>query len=138
MLSITCDFHFDSAHRLFRKDLSETANRDIYGGCTDLHGHSYRLQVCVCGHTDANGWILDFSELKAVVSREVLDRYDHACLNDLPDYQECPPTAENIARTIFFKLRPHLKRPNCRLHRVTVFETRDTQAEWTENHADDL
>lgn len=138
MLSITCDFYFDSAHRLFQKDLSETANRKIYGGCTDLHGHSYRLQVCVCGHTDPNGWILDFNELKEVVTREIIKNYDHHCLNDLPDYQECTPTAENIARTIFFRLRPHLKRPNCRLHRITVFETRDTRAEWIEDHACNL
>ncbi len=138
MLSITCDFYFDSAHRLFRKDLPETANREVYGGCTNLHGHSYHLQVCVSGDTDVNGWILDFSELKAVVSREILDSYDHACLNDLPDYRDNPPTAENIARTIFFRLRPHLKRPNCRLHRITIFENRDARADWTEDHADDL
>jgi hypothetical protein len=31
-----------------------------------------------------------------------------------------------------------LKRPNCRLHRITVFETRDTRAEWTEDHACNL
>jgi 6-pyruvoyltetrahydropterin/6-carboxytetrahydropterin synthase len=138
MLSISYDFYFDSAHRLFRKDLSESANREIFGSCSDLHGHSYRLQVSICGDTDANGWILDFSELKNVVSREILNSYDHACLNDLPDYQDSLPTAENIARTIFFRLQPHFKRPNCRLHRVTVFETRDTRAEWTEDHAGDL
>ncbi len=136
MLSITCDFYFDSAHRLFRKDLSESANRQIYGACFDLHGHSYRLQVCVCGHIDANGWLIDFSELKSLVSREILDRYDHACLNDLPDYQDCPPTVENIARTLFNQLSPHLKRPNCRLYKIIVYETRDSRAEWTDDHAE--
>lgn len=138
MLCITYDSYFESAHRLFRKNLSETANRKIYGGCYNLHGHNYRLQVCVCGNTDANGWLLDFSELKAIVSREILSSYDHACLNDLPEYQDCPPTAENIARAIFIKLRPHLKRPNCWLHRITVYETRDSWAEWSEDYAGNL
>ena len=123
---------------MFRKDLSETANREIYGRCSNLHGHSYRLEVCVCGNTDPNGWILDFSELKDLVSREILSSYDHSCLNDLPEYQDFPPTAENMARTIFFKLRPHLKRPNCRLYRIKVFESQDSWAEWTEDHAGNL
>ena len=137
MLSVTCEFYFNSAHRLFRKELSETANRKIYGGCTDLHGHGYRLQVCVAGDIDDNGWILDFSELKAVVTGEIISRYDHACLNDLSEYQDRPPTAENIARAIFVKLEPHLKRPNCRLHRITLFETPDNRVEYSQDHADE-
>ncbi len=138
MLSITCEFHFDSAHRLFRKDLSEAENREIFGRCTDIHGHTYRLQVCVSGQIDSNGWLMDFSDLRSVVSREILSSYDHAFLNDLPDYQNCPPTAENMARTIFFRLKAHLKRPNCRLHHVTVFESWNSWAMWSEDHADDM
>lgn len=134
MLSITREFRFEAAHRLYRADLTDAANGDIFGRCSRFHGHTYRLRVSLSGETDENGWILDFSKLKAIVFREVIDHYDHTCLNDLPDYENQLPTAENMAKVIFSRLRPHLDQPRYQLRSVAVFETTDSWAEWTSDH----
>lgn len=108
------EFTFDAAHNLVA----------YHGKCERLHGHTYRLRVTLEGTPDEEGMVLDFAELKSVVKRQVLDRMDHAYLNDLVPQ----PTAENLARWIFGELEGPLGRPNCGLTEVEVFETADSSA----------
>ena len=87
------------------------------GKCRDLHGHSYDLIVTVDRPVDPeSGLAIDFSELKQVVRREVIDRVDHKSLNDLLDN----PTAERIAVWIWDRLAGPLDG----LREVELFETR--------------
>ena len=83
MLTITKEFQFDAAHRLWSDHLSEEQNRQIHGKCSKLHGHTYRLQVTVSGTVRDDGMILNFTELKTFVQEKLLTRYDHAYLNEL-------------------------------------------------------
>ena len=84
-------FHFESAHRLPHHP----------GKCRELHGHSYRLVVSVDRPVEAtSGMGIDFSDLKALVRDEVVDRLDHRSLNDVLDN----PTAELIAQWIWERL----------------------------------
>ncbi|TYT75359.1 6-pyruvoyl trahydropterin synthase family protein [Desulfobotulus mexicanus] len=135
MLSITREFRFEAAHRLALAHLTDEENTDIFGPCARIHGHSYRLRVTLSGTTNACGWILNFSELKKIVYQYVLSEYDHACLNELDDYRNEIPTAENMAKTIFNRLQPHLQGPNYRLLRICVHETENAWASWEESHA---
>lgn len=135
MLSITREFRFEAAHRLCLSHLNPEENEKIFGPCSKNHGHSYRLQVSLCGRPNDCGWLLDFSELKRIVRQYVLSEYDHADLNTLPDFKDIPPTAENMAKAIFLRLKPHLEAENFRLFRVSVFETPDAWASWEESHA---
>ena len=103
------DFTFDAAHNLIH----------YHGKCERLHGHTYRLRVTLEGQPDAEGMIMDFIELKQIVRERVLSRLDHAYLNDiLPQ-----PSAENIAVWIWNELAESVKRENCRLYEVSVWET---------------
>ncbi len=133
MITITKEFTFDAAHRLQRPDLSESRNRDIYGKCCALHGHTYRLQVCISGEIDASGMILHFSDLKQLVKEKIIARYDHSLLNDLEEYRDCPTTAENMVREIFNALAPDLKRKSVTLESITLFETPTSWATITKN-----
>lgn len=103
------EFTFDAAHRLER----------YRGKCEALHGHTYRLAVTLKGHRDDDDMVFDFTELKKLVTAKVLDRLDHAYLNDVMDQ----PTAENIALWIWDELDEEVNRPNCKLHTVQVWET---------------
>ncbi|MCP4746354.1 MAG: 6-carboxytetrahydropterin synthase [Desulfobacteraceae bacterium] len=123
MLSITKEFTFHAAHRLLSKNLSDDENQRIFGDCTKLHGHSYRLRVTLAGTADENGLILNFSSLKEIVQREILTRYDHADLNSLAEYHEQPPTVENMVCTIFRNLDEALSCERFSLESVTLFET---------------
>ena len=103
------DFTFDAAHNLIH----------YHGKCERLHGHTYRLRVTLEGQPDAEGMIMDFIELKQIVSERVLSRLDHAYLNDiLPQ-----PSAETIAVWIWNELAENVARENCRLYEVSVWET---------------
>lgn len=135
MLSITREFRFEAAHRLVLPHLDQENNEAVFGACSKNHGHSFRLQVTLCGTANAHGWLLDFSAFEDIVRRHVLAVYDHADLNTLEDFKEIPPTAENLARAVFFRLRPHLQGATFHLRGVVIFETCDTWAQWEEDNA---
>ena len=87
------------------------------GKCRDLHGHSYRLGVTVDRPIDpASGLAIDFSDLKAIVEREVVDLLDHRYVNDLIDN----PSAENMTVWMWRRLQPAL--PG--LVEIELWETR--------------
>jgi len=74
--------------------------RNFSGPCERLHGHNYRVQVYLRGsRLNEAGMLVDFTEIKAELGR-ILDRFDHHCLNDLPEFDGISPSAENIARLI--------------------------------------
>lgn len=116
MHKIAKEFSFDMAHMLDGHD----------GKCQNLHGHTYKLQVEVCGELIEDGakkgMVIDFSDLKAIVKREILDQMDHAFIYDSTSERECQvaklltdlksknygipmrTTAENMAKYMFDKL----------------------------------
>ena len=107
------EFTFDAAHNLV----------NYHGKCEKLHGHTYRLRVILEGQPDSEGMILDFCELSAIVKEHVISRLDHAYINDLI----AQPSAENIAIWIWHELEEKVKRDNCNLYEVHVWETADNQ-----------
>lgn len=52
---------------------------DYSGECSNLHGHSYKLEVTVAGELQ-NGMVVDFKTIKTIVSKEVIEKLDHAFL----------------------------------------------------------
>jgi len=69
----------------------------------------------------ATGMIANLSELDAFVEREVIEPFDHTYLNEeISEFRECVPTAENICIEIFNRLREF---PRAKLERVRVEET---------------
>jgi 6-pyruvoyltetrahydropterin/6-carboxytetrahydropterin synthase len=96
------------------------------GSCERLHGHNYRVVVFVRGEElDSAGMLVDFTDLKAALN-QVLDRFDHYNLNDLPEFADLSTSAENIARVIADYLTAQDFAP-ARIDRVQVWET-PTQA----------
>ena len=128
MLSITKEFRFDAAHKLMRHDLSEEENKALYGKCAAFHGHTYTLQVTVSGPLDESGMIINFTELKRLVKERIVDRYDHANLNDLEEYRDIPATAENMVLYIFKTLSGASEFDGLTLKEVRVYETPDSWA----------
>jgi 6-pyruvoyltetrahydropterin/6-carboxytetrahydropterin synthase len=97
---LTRRYLFVASHRLHNPALSDAANRETYGKCDNPHGHghNYFLEVTVSGPiAPATGMVCDLGALDAVVSREILDRFDHQNLNQLQDFGTIIPTTENLA-----------------------------------------
>jgi len=104
---VTKVFTFDSAHSL----------PNYPGHCKNVHGHTYKLEVTVRGQINqATGLVMDFYDLKNLVTEHILSKLDHCYLNDvLP----CIPSAENIAVWICQVMNVQL--PS--LHKVKLWET---------------
>ena len=117
--------HFNSAHRLYRKDWSDEKNNQIFGKCNNpnFHGHNYDLTVSVTGEIDQEtGFVMDVKILSDLIKSEIENSFDHKNLNlDVPDFKDLNPTAENIAVVIWNKLRKHI---DIKLDlEITLFET---------------
>lgn len=104
--------------------LSEEENLARFGPAARRHGHNYRLEVTVEGAPDpATGMVIDLKELKDILEREVVTRFDHRDLNlDLPYFEKQPPTPERLALVLFELLRGTLGEL---LHAVRLYQDED-------------
>ena len=137
-MRITRRLEFDSGHRI-------PNHRSL---CRHLHGHRYALEVTLSGDVVATrgdareGMVLDFSEVKEIATRVIVDVWDHAFLAwrddhvvldflaTLPDHRTvvfaAPPTAEHLAQAAFDLLAPAYRREygaQLTLERVRLYET---------------
>lgn len=146
-MQITRRLEFDAGHRI----------PDHKSQCRHLHGHRYAIEITLTGDIiqkpgdPANGMVMDFSEVKSIAQREVVDAWDHAFLvyqgdlavvsflNSIENHKtvvlDCIPTAENLAQKAFQMLSAayqdrygnHLK-----LQQVRLYETPNCWADATE------
>ena len=141
-IRISKEFKFETGHALFGYD----------GLCKNVHGHSYKLTVSLIGTpiSDPNnvkfGMVMDFSELKTIVNRCIVDPFDHATvLNVNSPHKELAnamesrghkivrvsyqPTSEmmiiDFAHVIKAELPSHIQ-----LHSLKLQETDSSYAEW--------
>ena len=106
MFHVSREIDFCYGHRLL----------DYDGKCRYLHGHNGRAVITIEAATlDAQGMVLDFSDIKRVVSTWIDDNLDHRmilrrddpvvpmlqAMNEPMYLLDVNPTAENIARLIF-------------------------------------
>ncbi len=138
-MNLTTRFTFDAAHRILGHP----------GKCAYLHGHTYHLEVTVtAARLDALGMVMDFDDLRALVRKIVLDRWDHATLLTAEDplapaissvQAEAPekvvrlknnPTAEVLTREAWEAISRALP-AGVRLLRVKVEETPACSSELT-------
>jgi 6-pyruvoyltetrahydropterin/6-carboxytetrahydropterin synthase len=111
--------HFAAAHQL----------KMVAKKCENLHGHNWKIEICVAGETLNNaGVLVDFGELKRHVS-EIMARLDHKFLNELDYFNDNnPPSSENIARYIADSLQTLLNNSKIKIARVTAWESEDACA----------
>lgn len=125
-MRITRAIEFSTSLRLVRGDLPEQENRRLYGRRADRHGHNYRLEVTLEGEPDpSTGMVVDLKDVKEVLEREVMERFDHRDLNDDTSwFEKQPPTLENLAARIHRLLEAAF--PPGRLHGIRLYEDEDT------------
>lgn len=124
--SITKIFEFSAAHQLYNDAWDEAENRRVFGECADLHGHNYRLEVCITGPVDAeSGMIVNFRELSRVVNNCIIADVDHKNLNrDITWLEGKMTTAEVVVEEIWKRLSAELGKelPTVRLSKLVLWE----------------
>lgn len=137
-MHITRRLEFDAGHRI----------PDHQSQCRHLHGHRYAIEITLSGDIIQasgqadNGMVLDFSEVKSLAKRHLVDAWDHAFfayrgdraivdfLATLPGHKtvllDSIPTAENLAAIAYATLAEVYRDSygnRLRLERVRLFET---------------
>ena len=121
---LTRRYMFSASHRLHCDGLSEAENVATYGKCNNPHGHghNYFLEVTVGGQVDpATGMVCNLVDIDECVQREILDRFDHANLNTLPEFAGEVPTTEVLSVRIFDILKQTFR--GAHLEKVRIEET---------------
>ncbi len=130
---LTIQKHFAAAHRLAREELSQEENETIYGKCARPHGHghNYLVDITVRGSIDPRtGMVCDLAALQQLVEDIVIEPFDHTFLNkDIPYFENCVPTAENIALHISDRLTTPIRNLGANLHKVRLQESPNNAAE---------
>ena len=127
MLYLTRKEHFNAAHKLWNEHWSAEKNFEVFGKCANpnWHGHNFDLHVTIKGTTDPEtGMLINLTELKAIIKREVIELIDHKNLNLDIDFMKGKLTSiENLAIGIWNILYPLLDMSNYKLYAVKLYET---------------
>jgi 6-pyruvoyltetrahydropterin/6-carboxytetrahydropterin synthase len=122
---VTRCVHFNAAHRLHSRRLSDVDNEAMFGVCANpnFHGHNYDLEISVEGDIDpVTGYVMDVQRIKEIATECLLQHLDHKNLNlDVPWFAELNPTAENIAVVCWRVLAPAVQPAT--LKRIRLWET---------------
>lgn len=141
---ITRRLEFDAGHRIPHHKSQ----------CRHLHGHRYAIEISLSGAiikapgASEEGMVMDFSDVKAIAQKHVVEPWDHAFLvyagdtvvadflGSLEGHKtvvlDCVPTAENLAALAFRILEPAYQDTygnNLRLERVRIYETPNNWAD---------
>jgi 6-pyruvoyltetrahydropterin/6-carboxytetrahydropterin synthase len=122
MYDVTVKTGFAAAHQLRLYD----------GKYENLHGHNWTAQVTVeADELDPIGVGIDFVKLKQMVEKN-LSQLDYHNINEIPPFDELNPSAENIARWLFLKLKVEVNTNLTRVKRVEICEMEGCGASYFE------
>ncbi len=104
--TLTKRVEFSASHRYINTEWDAARNQEVFGPCSQEHGHNYLLEVTLGGRVDpVTGMIMNLYDLKQVVT-DVLEEFDHKHLNlDTPYFARLLPTTENLALVLWRKFR---------------------------------
>ena len=113
MYQVSVRRHFDAAHYL----------RGYQGRCEQMHGHRFQVVVSVqAQQLNDIGLAFDFVALRGQLD-EILRRFDHVCLNEVPPFDKINPSSENLAATIYGELESKLRDLTVSLSSIEVWES---------------
>lgn len=113
---------FSSAHHL----------RNYNGKCERVHGHNWKVEVCISGEKlDEDGLLIDFNVLKNKL-KDILSVLDHRDLNTINFFRKKNPTSENICLYIYGEMVKSLKGSPVRVKKITVWENDRQSASYSE------
>jgi 6-pyruvoyltetrahydropterin/6-carboxytetrahydropterin synthase len=113
MYEIVVEKHFDAAHFL----------RGYKGKCENIHGHRYTVRVRLqTARLNEIGLAYDFTDIKHHLG-EIMARFDHTSLNDVPPFDKINPSAENLAATVYAELKTRLAGEAVTISAIEAWET---------------
>lgn len=121
MFTISVETSFWASHQLFLPD----------GSKEDVHHHNWLVSADVSSdRLNSIAVVMNFQKLKAMVDNIVAE-FDNTALNEIGYFQQSNPSAENVARYIYEKLRSKLPE-GVKLRNIRVVEEPGCAASFSE------
>jgi len=111
MFTISVETSFWASHQLVLRE----------GSKEPMHHHNWLVSAGVSSDKlNSMAVVMDFQELKAMVD-DIVSEFDNVALNEISYFRQNNPSAENVARYIYEKLRAKLPK-GVRLQSISVVE----------------
>ena len=121
MFTVSVETHFWASHQLVFLD----------GSKESVHNHNWSVTADVSSDKlDNMAVVMDFQKLKAMVDNIVAE-FDNRVLNEISYFQQNSPSAENVAKYIYEKLRIKLPK-DLKLQSIRVVEEQGCSAKFSE------
>lgn len=121
-LSICIKSRFESSHYLYQYYPD--------GSDEQMHGHSWSVKLYVSRQnrgTDDKGMVCDFQLIQKELEK-LVHQLNHNCINDLDEFKNINPTAENIVRWFYNKLKGKMREEEVFIRKISVHEGADNCA----------
>ncbi len=114
--TITKSYTFAASHQLLPQE--------VFGKCSQLHGHTYKIDVTIGCQRLINSMVINFSDLDKIVE-PIIETLDHSHLNNTVS----TPTAERICEYIYNNIVYDMAQINTSLivEEVSVWESLNTK-----------
>lgn len=143
MIKLAKTFEIEMAHKL----VSAYSEK-----CTNIHGHSYKIEVVLSGEgLNSDGMLVDFGEIKDEIG-PLFQLLDHSMMVSAEEVKLCGflersytgkwfrssfnPTSENLGFWLFKLIQNHISSLFYRLESIRVSETCTSQVEINDAIAD--
>lgn len=123
-VTLTRTYTLCAAHELYRPQISDQQNKELYGDCSHIHGHQYTVEIVLAGEiSPQTGMLINAHDVDRIAGAFLKENLDHKFLNkDVPFFKDRPPTAEWIAVWVFDQLKTRFP-AQVKLTKVVVHET---------------
>jgi 6-pyruvoyltetrahydropterin/6-carboxytetrahydropterin synthase len=122
MFTISIETSFWASHQLVLPE----------GSKEPVHHHNWLVSADVSGdRLNSMAVVMDFQELKAMVD-DIVSEFDNMALNEISFFRQNNPSAENVAKYIYEKLRAKLPE-GVKLQNIRVVEEPGCAANFSES-----
>jgi len=122
MFTISIETSFWASHQLVLPE----------GSKEPLHHHNWLVSADVSSDKlNSMAVVMDFKELKAMVD-DIVSEFDNMALNEISFFRQNNPSAENVAKYIYEKLRAKLPE-GVKLQNIRVVEEPGCAANFSES-----
>jgi 6-pyruvoyltetrahydropterin/6-carboxytetrahydropterin synthase len=122
MFTISVDTSFWASHQLVLLD----------GSKEPMHHHNWLVSAALSSdELNSMAVVMDFRELKAMLD-DIISEFDNMALNEISYFRQNNPSAENVARYIYEKLRAKLPE-GVKLQNIRVVEEPGCAANFSES-----
>lgn len=125
MIKLTRKVTISASHRLYNERWDDEKNEQIFGKCSGIHGHNYKIFITVEGPVNLDtGMVINLVDLDRIINQTIVAKLDHQHFNNLEEFKDLVPTTENMVKTIWSLVEEEINKfDKAKLVKIKIKET---------------